>query len=87
LIKGSIDQVTRVVSITWVQPRVLNKDQITGLRNRLVDWINDVENVGKLIGGSISLTVALTMGDLANHSIHRCSGVSSHTVLVLEKRL
>jgi 26S proteasome regulatory subunit N9 len=46
LIKGSLDQVEQVVHVDWVQPRVLNRSQIGGLRNHLNVWS---ERVGKLV--------------------------------------
>ena len=42
LVRGSIDEVESKVTITWVQPRVLNKDQISGMKGRLETWIKDV---------------------------------------------
>ncbi|OQS02832.1 26S proteasome non-ATPase regulatory subunit 13 [Thraustotheca clavata] len=44
LIKGSIDQVESIVSVKWVQPRVLEKDQLGELQDRLAAWgtkVND----------------------------------------------
>ncbi|KXS18718.1 hypothetical protein M427DRAFT_53665 [Gonapodya prolifera JEL478] len=38
LVKGSIDEVERVVQITWVQTRTLDKQQIAGMRDRLGEW-------------------------------------------------
>ncbi|KAJ1950241.1 26S proteasome regulatory subunit [Linderina pennispora] len=38
LIKGSIDQVDQQVTVQWVQPRYLGKDQIRGLVDRLTQW-------------------------------------------------
>lgn len=38
LIKGHIDQVDQVVRLSWVQPRVLDKQQIDGMRKRLDAW-------------------------------------------------
>jgi 26S proteasome regulatory subunit N9 len=46
LIKGSIDQVAATAKITWVQPRVLDRDQIDGLRQRLAEWCGKVAKVG-----------------------------------------
>ena len=34
LVKGAIDQVSGVVHMTWVQPRVLNKQQVSSLLPR-----------------------------------------------------
>ncbi|KAI8818248.1 uncharacterized protein EV422DRAFT_499326 [Fimicolochytrium jonesii] len=38
LIKGKIDEVDQVVMVTWVQPRVLDRNQIESIRDRLTDW-------------------------------------------------
>ncbi|KNZ47211.1 26S proteasome regulatory subunit N9 [Puccinia sorghi] len=55
LIKGSLDQISGTASITWVQPRVLNKQQIEALKKKLDDWTNRVMKVGQFAhsnGGS-----------------------------------
>ena len=38
LVKGTLDGVEGTVSITWVQPRVLDKDQIKLLGEQLSVW-------------------------------------------------
>lgn len=38
LIRGSIDQVDEIVRITWVHPRVLDRNQIDVMKKRLEDW-------------------------------------------------
>ena len=38
LIKGTIDEVEASVSVTWVQPRVLDKEQIAMLNVQLASW-------------------------------------------------
>ncbi|KAJ1881956.1 26S proteasome regulatory subunit [Kickxella alabastrina] len=38
LIRGSIDQVDQIITIQWVQPRYLGKDQIRSLVDRLSQW-------------------------------------------------
>ena len=43
LIKGSIDQIDQSVSITWVQPRVLDKDQLAMLCTQLDTWTAKVK--------------------------------------------
>lgn len=45
LIKGSIDQVDSTVTITWVQPRVLNMQQIGSMHGRLLEWSADVKKL------------------------------------------
>jgi 26S proteasome regulatory subunit N9 len=47
LLKGFIDQVSETVIITWVQPRVMNLNQIENMRQRLVKWDNDVKNLSE----------------------------------------
>ncbi|KAG9304257.1 hypothetical protein G9A89_019819 [Geosiphon pyriformis] len=49
LIRGSIDQVSEVVVVTWVQPRVLDRDQIDGMRQRLQEWDENVKNTALLV--------------------------------------
>ncbi|GAA97254.1 uncharacterized protein L969DRAFT_84311 [Mixia osmundae IAM 14324] len=48
IVQGSIDQVSQTATITWVQPRVLDKAQIDGLRVRLTDWCGRVTAVGQV---------------------------------------
>ena len=45
LLRGSIDEVARTVTVTWVQPRVLDKVQIESMRRRLQDWGQGVQRV------------------------------------------
>ncbi|AJV07259.1 Rpn9p [Saccharomyces cerevisiae YJM1419] len=47
LLKGSIDQVNELVTISWVQPRIISGDQITKMKDRLVEWNDQVEKLGK----------------------------------------
>lgn len=44
LIKGSIDEVEKMIHITWVQPRVLDKDQIGKLREMIGAWGEKVKS-------------------------------------------
>ncbi|KAK4704781.1 26S proteasome regulatory subunit N9, partial [Phenoliferia sp. Uapishka_3] len=48
LIRGTIDQVSSTTSISWVQPRVLDRQQIDGLRERLATWCDRVSLVGDM---------------------------------------
>ncbi|GJJ78095.1 26S proteasome regulatory subunit N9 [Entomortierella parvispora] len=43
LIKGTIDQVDEVVRVHWVQPRVLDRQQIQGMQERLTAWNENVK--------------------------------------------
>ena len=48
LVKGSIDQVAQVANLTWVQPRVLDKEQLKTLVKKINDFttsINFMENM------------------------------------------
>lgn len=42
-IKGSIDEVDQTVQVKWVQPRVLNTQQIESMRDRLGQWTSKLE--------------------------------------------
>jgi 26S proteasome regulatory subunit N9 len=42
LIRGTLDQVASTASISWVQPRVLDRAGIDGLKDRLQDWCDRV---------------------------------------------
>lgn len=52
LIRGSLDQAARVASIDWVQPRVLEMDQLRELRNKLGGWLNRVEETTRFVQGT-----------------------------------
>ena len=48
LVKGSIDQVAQVANLTWVQPRVLDKEQLKILVKKVNEFttsINFMENM------------------------------------------
>lgn len=47
LLKGVINQVDQTVNITWVQPRIISGDQITKMRDRLVEWDEQVTALGE----------------------------------------
>jgi 26S proteasome regulatory subunit N9 len=49
LVRGSIDQVAEVAKINWVQPKVLDKGQIVGMRTRLKEWDGSVHRLGTWI--------------------------------------
>ncbi|KAH3681692.1 hypothetical protein WICPIJ_007337 [Wickerhamomyces pijperi] len=46
LLKGSIDQVLQRITINWVQPRVVNTAQIENMKDRLVQWNDNVKALG-----------------------------------------
>merc|ERR1719300_522430 len=48
LVKGSIDQVAQVANLTWVQPRVLDREQLKTLIKKINEFttsINFMENM------------------------------------------
>jgi len=49
LVKGKIDQVSGTVHMTWVQPRVLNKDQVKVMMNKISTWSESVGSMENLI--------------------------------------
>jgi len=49
LVKGTIDQVDQKITMTWVQPRVLDKQQISMMKSRLDKWCLDVQNMEMLL--------------------------------------
>ncbi|WYZ43043.1 hypothetical protein EsH8_VI_000742 [Colletotrichum jinshuiense] len=56
LLRGNIDQVDEVAHITWVQPKVLDMKQIANMRQRLLDWDSQVNQLGNWIetaGGDV----------------------------------
>ncbi|VDM32399.1 unnamed protein product [Hydatigera taeniaeformis] len=49
LMKGRIDEVNQKVTLTWLQPRVLDLDQITSMANRLTEWQKSVTTARDLV--------------------------------------
>ncbi|RWS15827.1 26S proteasome non-ATPase regulatory subunit 13-like protein [Dinothrombium tinctorium] len=49
LVRGTIDEVDQKVHLTWVQPRVLDKQQIASLRGKLDDWCRSVRKMESLL--------------------------------------
>ncbi|KAJ2655298.1 26S proteasome regulatory subunit [Coemansia sp. RSA 1200] len=47
LIRGSIDQVDKQITVQWVQPRYLGKEQIRSLVDRLAQWEAQVKNTAQ----------------------------------------
>ena len=43
LIKGTIDEVDQQIAITWIQPKVLDHEQIKVVVNQLNDWSDRVK--------------------------------------------
>jgi 26S proteasome regulatory subunit N9 len=53
LITGSLDQVDQNATITWVQPRVLSREQIGGLSKRLAEWVDKLNQVEQRIAPEV----------------------------------
>lgn len=49
LVRGEIDQVGGVVNMSWVLPRVLDRQQIGGMATTLDNWMASVTSMEKLI--------------------------------------
>lgn len=49
LVKGHIDQVAGMVNMTWVQPRVLDRNQVAAMATTLDDWMQSITSMEKLI--------------------------------------
>lgn len=49
LVKGKIDQVSGVIQMTWVQPRVLNKQQVKVMMNKIESWSQSVSSMEVMI--------------------------------------
>lgn len=49
LVKGTIDEVDQKVYLTWVQPRVLDKSQISTLRGKIDSWCKEVRKIEHLL--------------------------------------
>lgn len=59
LVRGAIDQVAGTVNMTWVQPRVLDRTQITGMVQRLDGWCKDVSSMERLLESRASEILTL----------------------------
>ncbi|XP_023227788.1 26S proteasome non-ATPase regulatory subunit 13-like [Centruroides sculpturatus] len=49
LVKGSIDGVDKKVHMHWVQPRVLDKQQIASMKQQLERWCREVKSTENLL--------------------------------------
>jgi 26S proteasome regulatory subunit N9 len=53
LIRGSLDQVDQKAQITWVQPRVLSREQIGSLATTLGAWVDKLNRVEQRIAPEV----------------------------------
>lgn len=49
LVRGTIDQVSQEVTMSWVQPRVLDLSQVASLQTRIADWYGCIQSTINLI--------------------------------------
>nr|KAG5694100.1 hypothetical protein BaRGS_033719 [Batillaria attramentaria] len=49
LVRGTIDEVEQRIHMTWVQPRVLDIEQISVIQSRLQQWSEDVKQMERLL--------------------------------------
>merc|ERR1712032_92181 len=49
LVKGKIDEVAGSVSLTWVQPRVLDATQLGSMLDKIGGWVSSVGSMEVLI--------------------------------------
>eukprot|EP00092_Neocalanus_flemingeri_P029663 GFUD01032209.1.p1 GENE.GFUD01032209.1~~GFUD01032209.1.p1 ORF type:complete len:378 (-),score=123.90 GFUD01032209.1:375-1508(-) len=49
LVRGRIDEVDQTVSLTWVQPRVLDKQQLETMTKKIDSWCQSVQSMEVLI--------------------------------------
>ena len=49
LVRGKIDEVEQVVMLTWVQPRVLDRQQLVTMTNKIASWCSSVQNMELMI--------------------------------------
>lgn len=49
LIRGTIDEVDQLLSITWVQPHILNMEQIGNMSSRLGGWTERVKTALRVV--------------------------------------
>lgn len=61
LIRGSLDSISQTATVTWVQPRVLDRSQLEALARRLTEWTDKVGKVGEV--SPVVIPVALSLLD------------------------
>jgi 26S proteasome regulatory subunit N9 len=49
LVRGSIDQVAQVANLTWVQPRVLDKEQLKTLVKKINEFTTSINFMESMI--------------------------------------
>jgi 26S proteasome regulatory subunit N9 len=49
LIKGSIDELKRIVTTSWIQPKVLESNRIKVMESKFEQWSDGLKNLTQLI--------------------------------------
>ena len=78
LVRGKIDEVEQVVMLTWVQPRVLDKQQLNTMTNKIQSWCTSVQNMelrieskaGESLKGKVALAVVPEYAGFKSVGLH-----------------
>ncbi len=54
LVRGQIDQVERTVHVSWVRPRVLDRQQLGTLVGKIDEWAASISQMESLIQANAS---------------------------------
>jgi 26S proteasome regulatory subunit N9 len=54
LVKGTIDEISQSVNMTWVQPRVLDMKQVKSVKCKVSEWVGQIKHTKILMEDSIS---------------------------------
>jgi 26S proteasome regulatory subunit N9 len=49
LIKGSIDELKRIVTTSWIQPKVLESNRIKVMETKFEQWSDGLKNLTQLL--------------------------------------
>ena len=49
LIKGSIDELRKIVTTSWIQPKVLEQNRIKVMESKFEQWSDGLQNLTKLL--------------------------------------
>jgi len=57
LVRGTLDELDQTFNVTWVQPRVLDIQQISSMKDRLQDWTKKVQSTLLFMEGEASTEI------------------------------
>lgn len=55
IIRGSIDQINEDVTVTWIAPKVLEKERIGVMVQKFEEWDEGVQKVYDMVKGSFKI--------------------------------